>query len=359
MAGSSESSPIQGSSVEREARALLQSEAAPDEAPAAEAPRPVQASLFEFGTDGRLIGHVGVMPDLTATASLDVARYWYRRYLEQSGHPKNTVNSYSYDLAVFELLIGPKPIGQIKRRDVALFLDDSNTRSTRKRRLTSVSGLFKFLVNKVHLLEDDPTEEFYPEHIPLKTPRPLFADEQERLLAAAEEDGPRAHAAIYLMLRLGLGRGEVLQLRPEHIDFSDPGQPIVYVYYEGTRHRGRERRLAAGPELLQLYERALAEREAGDPLIGILPQSLNKLVERVARAAGLNRPVSPQTLRDTFAVDQARGGATEDDLLRLLGLADDARNRMSVQRYIKLAEPPLLARPGAPPTTAGDGTQSA
>ncbi|MCC2629881.1 MAG: hypothetical protein K0S14_3531, partial [Thermomicrobiales bacterium] len=29
------------------------------------------------------------------------------------------------------------------------------------------------------------------------------------------------------------------------------------------------------------------------------------------------------------------------DLLAILGLADDARNRASVQRYLKLAAPPL------------------
>jgi len=58
--------------------------------------------------------------------------------------------------------------------------------------------------------------------------------------------------------------------------------------------------------------------------------------------------VTPQTLRDTFAVNRAREGADEAELLRLLGLADDSRNRMSVRRYIKLAEPPLLAEQAAP-----------
>jgi integrase/recombinase XerD len=51
--------------------------------------------------------------------------------------------------------------------------------------------------------------------------------------------------------------------------------------------------------------------------------------------------VTPQTLRHTFAVDRALAGATEEDLLAVLGLANDARNRASVQRYLKLAEPPL------------------
>ncbi len=303
----------------------------------------VQPSLFELGSDGRLRGHVGVMPDLTTQSGLDVARYWYRRYLEQSGHPRNTVNSYSYDLSVFELLIGPKPIREIKRRDVALFLDDTNTKSTRKRRLTSVSGMFKYLVEKVHVLEIDPSADFYPEHIPLKTPRPLYSDEQERLLRAAKADGARAEAAVWLMLRLGLSRGELLQLRHEHVDLSDPHQPIIYIYYDNPRHRGRERRLAASAAFAQIYQDLAGESDERGPLIGILPQSMNKLVERVARDAGIDRRISPQTLRDTFAVDQARNGATEEDLLTLLGLADDARNRMSVQRYLKLAQPPLLS----------------
>lgn len=311
----------------------------------------VQPSLFDMGSDGRLRGHVAVMPDLTPQSGLDVARYWYRRYLEQSGHPQNTVNSYSYDLAVFELLIGPKPIGDIRRRDVALFLDDTNTKSTRKRRLTSVSGMFKYLVEKVHVLESDASADFYPEHIPLKTPRPLFADEQERLLEAARRDGTRADTAVWLMLKLGLSRAEVLQLRHEHVDLSDPQQPVIYVYYDNPRHRGRERRLAATAEFSAIYRALVGELGTNGQVIAILPQSMNKLVERVAREAGLDRPVSPQTLRDTFAVDRAREGAGEDELLALLGLADDARNRMSVRRYIKLGQPPLLAARGEQPGT--------
>ena len=302
----------------------------------------LQPLLFELGKEGRLQGAIGIVPDLNPDSSLDVARYWYRRHLEQSGHPHNTIKSYSYDLAVFENMIGPKAIRQIKRRDIAHFLGESNTRSTRKRRLTSVSGLFKYLITQAQVLESDPSAAFYPEHIPLKTPHPLFAEEQARLLTAAAEGGSRAHAAIWLMLRLGLSRAEVLQLCVDHVDLSDPERPVVYVFYESLRHRGKERKLAAGREFGNIYQRLIDEYQPRDLLFPILPQSLNKIVERVAQASGLTKHVSPQSLRDTFAVDRAREGATEEDLLRLLGLADDSRNRMSVRRYLKLAEPPLL-----------------
>jgi integrase/recombinase XerD len=300
--------------------------------------------LFEIGGDARLRGHAGLIAELSPDARLSNARYWYRRYLEQAGYPRNTVNSYSYDLAILESLAGDRRIDEISRREIALYLDASRNPSTRKRRLTSVAGLYRFLITKAQVIENDPTESFYPDHIPLKTPHPLFIEEQERLLDAAEADGPRAHALIWLLLELGLTRAEALRLRHSHVDLSDPEQPVIYVYYDLPRHRGKERRLAAGSGSADIYRRLVERYGRGDRLFPILPQSVNKLVERVAQAAGIDKPVSPQLLRDTFAVNRAREGATEEELLRLLGLANDARNRASVQRYLKLGEPPLLTR---------------
>ncbi len=295
-----------------------------------------QPALFEVGGDGKLRPGVATMPALDAGSPLTVARYWYRRHLEQGGHSRNTVESYSYDLALFELQVGPKAINAIKPRDIAHFLGESQTRSTRKRRLTSISGFFKFLVGAARVLPADPSENFYPEHIPLKTPQPLFAAEQERLLAAAAEDSPRTQAALWLMLRLGLSRGELLALRAEHVDLSAPRRPVVYIYYDNPRWAGKERHLAADEAFAAIHSRFLDEYRPQDILFPILPQSVNKIVERVAAAAGIARKVTPQLLRDTYAVDQARAGADEDRLMALLGLADDPRNRASVGRYLKL-----------------------
>lgn len=300
-----------------------------------------QPPLFEITSDGHLKPRLGLMPELTPTASLEVARWWFRRELEIGGHPPNTVESYCYDLSLFQNLIGPRPINRIAVRDVANFLDDSKTRSTRKRRLTSIGSFFDFLVKKAKVLTADPSDGFYPEHIPLKTPNPLFDNEQEALLAAAAAEGPRAHVMIIFMLQLGISRSEVLALKRDHIDLSAPDQPVVYIFYENPRWRGKERKLAAPTTLPPVYRAFLAEYDPADILFPILPQSVNKLVERVARAAGLTKHVTPQLLRDTYAVNQARLGADENKLLALLGLADDPRNRVSVQRYLKLGAPAL------------------
>jgi len=65
------------------------------------------------------------------------------------------------------------------------------------------------------------------------------------------------------------------------------------------------------------------------------------MVNRNRENAGIAKKVTPETLRHTFAVERAKDGADEKQLLALLGLADDPRNRDSVRRYLKLAEPPL------------------
>lgn len=310
-----------------------------------EVERPSQPPLFEVTGRSAYAPQIGGVGALTPGSPLPVACYWFRRSLEQAQHPKNTVESYLYDLAIFEQVVGPKPIDQVTSRDIARYLGEANTRSTRKRRLTSVSQLFKWLVLGAKMLESDPTASFYPDHIPLKTPRPLFQTEQRAILDAAAADSSRAAIVVWLLLNLGLSRGELLALRRDHIDFSDPDAPIVYVFYDNPRWRGKERKLSAGLELTALYDAFVADYAPVDRLFELLPQSVNKLIERVARAAGISKQVSPQTLRDTYAVERARDGADEEQLLALLGLADDSRNRMSVRRYLKLAAPPANAPP--------------
>lgn len=308
--------------------------------------QPAQPPLFELTSRGRLADPIGGLPALEPTSSIDVARAWYRRELEQARRPPNTIESYSYDLAKFQERVGHRPIRQISPSDVADFLGLASNRATRKRRLTSLRRFFRFLIDDAKVLSVDPTDGFYPHAIQLRSPVPLFADEQERLLAAAAEDEAWSLPAVWLMMRLGLTRGELLALRVDHVDLNDAENPIVYIFYEDVTKRGKERKLAGGPEFAAIYKEYLAAAEPVDKLFPYGFQAVNGMVERVRRGAGLTKQVTPQVLRHTFAVDRAKEGADAEQLIELLGLADDVRNRDSVERYIKLAKPPLTVRSG-------------
>ena len=307
----------------------------------AAAAAPDQLALFAPGPGGQLMPLLGGLPPLAPDSSLTLARAWYRRELEQGKRPRNTVESYCYDLTILEKLIGAKPIAAIDRGDIARYLGDANGRSTRKRRLTSARRFFCYLIEDARVLGSDPTAGYYPHTIPLRSPVPLFATEQEALLAAAAADEPWSLPAIWLMLRLGLTRGELLALRRDHVDLADPERPVVYVFYDDVTKRGKERKLGADAEFAAIYAAYLEAKAPVDALFPFGPQAVNGMVERVRHAAGIRKEVTPQNLRHTYAVEKATQGADEEQLLALLGLADDPRNRGSVRRYLKLAEPPL------------------
>ena len=303
--------------------------------------KPSQLGFFTETPAGILTTLPGGMTPLAHNSPLDLARGWYRQSLQQAHRPANTVDSYCYDLIKFEERIGHKPIDEITRGNVAIFLGEANSRATRKRRLTSLRRFFKYLIDDEKVIDADPTDGFFPHPIALKTPVPLFPADQQALLDAAAADEPWSLAAIWLMMRIGLSRSELLALRREHVDSSDPLQPVIYIFPEVAARRGQERKLGGDEEFSKIYAEFLVATETVDLLFPVGFQAVNGMVNRVAKNAGLTQSVTPQTLRHTFAFERARNGATEDDLIELLGLADDPRNRESVRRYLSLAEPPL------------------
>ena len=315
-------------------------------------PKPDQLALFTATNAGEFTPALGGLSPLTATSSLALARSWYRRELEQARRPPNTINAYTNDLAVLEHLIGSRSINAVTRRDIARYLGDANSRTTRKRRLTSVRRFFNYLINTVRVLNEDPTDGYYPHGIQLRSPVPLFPYEQERMLAAAAADEPWSETAVWLMMRFGLTRAELLALERDHIDRTTEPAPMIYVFYPDSTKQAKERHLMTTAEFAGVLDRFFEARDPRGRLFPVGPQAVNGMVERVRRDADIDKEVTPNVLRHTFAVDQARLGADQKRLLALLGLADDPRNRASVNRYLRLAEPPVNA--SGPPDASGD-----
>jgi integrase/recombinase XerD len=303
--------------------------------------RPVQAELFSVNQRGEIVQPMADIPALHKESSFDVARWWFRRHLEQLHRPINTIDSYMYDLALFQKSIGNKVLNSITATDIGSFINNTNNNSTRKRRLTSLQGIYHFLVDREKVLDRNLADKFHPDYIPLKTPHTLFPIEQEQMLDAAYAENARTYLIIYLLMKLGLTRTELLALKVDHVDTGDPEKPVVYIYYEEQRWQPKERKLSAGPEFTEGFEKYVEQYKPVSRMFNLLPQSINKIVARIADEVGITKRVTPQSLRDTFAVEQAKAGADEKKLLQILGLAPDSRNRKSVQRYIKLAAPPV------------------
>ncbi len=168
-------------------------------------------------------------------------------------------------------------------------------------------------------------------------PEPLSTLEQASLLASAAEDEPWSLTAILLMMDAGLTRGELLKLERGHIDRSDSSAVVIHIITDDPRKSNQNRDLRASELLTQAYDAFLDIRDPQGRLFPVGFQAINGMVDRVRRAARISRTITPRTLRDTFAVTRAQGGATEEELIQELGLADDLRNRQRVRRYLALA----------------------
>ena len=275
---------------------------------------------------------------VTPYTSLSIARMWFRQYLVDNNRPDNTVESYTYDLVVLEHRISDKPLHRITETDIAMYLAEASNKVTRKRRLTSVKAFFRYLTTDLKVLKADPTEGFSPHPLEHRMPEILSAEEQEKLMTAALADEPWSGVAIWLMLRLGLGRTELLALKRDHIDRTAVGGPEVLVAYDSPGKRMKQRTLKADEEFADLYTIYLEEKDPPDVLFPYGPQAVNGMVDRVAAAAGIRRKLTPQLLRQTAAMDMARQGHTVNEMLALLGMANDARNRETVRMYIDAAQ---------------------
>lgn len=297
-----------------------------------------QLSFLETSGSELTLPPLDEAPPVDEHTTLGTARVWFRQHLVDQGRPHNTIESYIYDLVVLEHRITDKPVNRISETDIAMYLADASSKVTRKRRLTSVKAFFTYLVADLKVLKIDPTSSFSPHPLEQHRPEILTAEEQEAMIGAALSDEAWSAAAIWLMMHAGLGRSELLALRRDHIDRTAEPAPEVLIAYDSPGKRSKQRTLPTNEFFNEIYTDFLERKDPEDILFPYGPQAVNGMVERVATNAGIARRITPQLLRQTAAVEMARTGKTVNQMLALLGLVNDARNRETVRMYIEMAD---------------------
>jgi site-specific recombinase XerD len=157
--------------------------------------------------------------------------------------------------------------------------------------------------------------------VPMHIPVVLTAVEVSQLLAALTSDKHRA--MVMLAYGAGLRVSEVCKLRVEDID---PKRMLLHI-----RHakRGRERYVMLSPKLLAtLRAYWKASRPTGpylfpgrDPDKLFSRAAIHKAMVKAARRAGIGKPLSPHTLRHSFATHLLDAGTDLRTLQVLLGHA--------------------------------------
>ncbi|HEX6110018.1 MAG TPA: tyrosine-type recombinase/integrase [Ktedonobacteraceae bacterium] len=283
---------------------------------------------------------------LTEQSSLTACFIPYQQDLRLRGKSNYTVTCFLSDLKMFSDYVGrDTPVGRIAKEQLTDWLmklkfgkkGQVPAPKTMARRVTFLKNFFSWLTRD-GVIREDPSASLVLERPLPPLPELLFDDEIERLLEVSAED-PRSHCLVYLVLHAGLKKEEVMGLKLEHIDLSNPQVPLITIHFPAaTGKQHRERRLALPAEFTAIMKQYVAKYHPTDELFVCTDRNLNYILARSVKKAGIKKRVTLQLLRDSFAVEQLKSGVPPETLREKLGLSDEAWLE-SREKYRRLAFP--------------------
>jgi integrase/recombinase XerD len=271
-----------------------------------------------------------------------VARaYYVERFddflaLEQ-GASVQTSSAYKLDVSRFVTYAwvkgakAPTEVGARIVRDYVYHLKDLGLApASIRRNVSAVRTYFKFLLGEGHLVRD-PSERLETPKRWRTLPEVLGVDEVEKLLTAPSLDEPlafRDRAMLELAYGAGLRVSEWISLGVRDVMLRDH---LVRVFGKGAKERlvpiGRK---AIGATAVYLRElRPSLEKGEGKGILFLNSrgQPLSrmgawKILRKYVKQAGITKPVSPHTLRHSFATHLLEGGADLRAVQEMLGHVD-------------------------------------
>jgi len=280
-----------------------------------------------------------------------------KTFLDWLEHPKaysrNTVEAYRNDLnQLMNFATSERPqVNHWNRVDKGVLLsfvqylkDRGYTASSAARKIAVIKTFFHYLVSH-SIVPEDPTATLGSPKVIKRAPQILSTQEMDRLMtAAASRSSPkgfRDRAILEILYATGVRVTELVSLDVEAVDLD---AKIVQCGAGGNRQRTvpiNERVTLAVDDYLRRgraafvvsdVERALFVNPHGERLTR---QGMWLIIREYVKEAGITIPVTPQTLRHSFAVHQLNSGADLSSVQRLLGHANVA----TTQVYAKMMEP--------------------
>ncbi|MDR9458994.1 MAG: site-specific tyrosine recombinase XerD [Dehalococcoidia bacterium] len=280
-------------------------------------------------------------------------RSFLNHLLIEKGFSENTINAYRNDLNQLADFVEETAVGKgytpdwssVDRNLLISYILDLKERNyapaTVARKVAAVKSFFDFLVAE-GIIKSDPTENLSSPKVGKALPKPLSAAEVELLLAAPAKlstpEAKRDVAMIELLYATGMRVSELISLSMGDVNLEagfvrclgkGSKERIIPVHQEAIRFV-KEYIVEARTQLLRdKDEQALFLNRRGERLTR---QGFWLILKTHAKAAGIKKPVTPHTLRHSFATHVLSGGADLRAVQELLGHA----NISSTQVYTHL-----------------------
>ena len=253
----------------------------------------------------------------------------------------NTYDSYTFDLECFKNYFNNKKIDNIKENDIVLYLEylkEEKKLSSRsiERHLTTIRGFFKYLV-KMEIIKYDITKNIDNLKIGKHLPMTLTIDEVNKLMDIPL-DNPfnyRTKAMLEVMYGSGLRVSELVNLTLNDIDLYND---TILVHGKGSKERIVPLGDYAKEYLTKYFEvrNSLIKRKNGNPdklFLNnhgkpITRNGFNFLLNKLLKEKGIEKEITPHTLRHSFATHMLDNGADLRTIQELLGHSDIVTTRI-------------------------------
>ncbi|MBS4059515.1 MAG: tyrosine-type recombinase/integrase, partial [Bacteroidetes bacterium] len=190
----------------------------------------------------------------------------------------------------------------------------------------TVKSFFRWL-HKNGVLMLDPAEKVVQKSAISPLPQVLGEDEVQAVLLAADryrrksKPDARPYALVALLLSTGIKKSECLGIHLNHIDLEAPSGPLVFIRYASPTNRYKERKLSLSDEWIPAYEEYLNQYTPVDRLFPWSPRRLEYLLEDVGNDAGLDKHLSFDMCRWTYALGEYKRGVETDKIRQNLGVS--------------------------------------
>lgn len=271
----------------------------------------------------------------SSVSSLHLDTFLDALWLE-AGLSKNTIEAYRRDLMTFEAWLNEQDITLVSAtREDILRYQSSRFRQGRKARsearlLSSLRRFYRYLCRE-EIRDSDPTAQIESPRLGRTLPDGLTEQEVEDLLAQPDVTDPlglRDRTMLEILYATGLRVSELVSLTIEQVNIR---QGLVRCVGKGNK----ERLVPIGEVALDWLQDYFAEArpvllqsKASDDLFptrrgkAMTRQAFWYLIKRYAQQAGIEKHLSPHTLRHAFATHLLNHGADLRIVQLLLGHAD-------------------------------------
>jgi len=271
----------------------------------------------------------------------------------EKGASDNTIAAYKNDLSQFQTYLGTIKLngasvewGKVNKDVIVSYVQELKGRryaeASVARKVAAVKSFFQFLQAE-RTISGNPTESLESPRVGKTLPKTLTVQQVDELLEQpAKRKTPEAlrdHAMLELLYATGLRVTELVSLDLESLSL-EPGDARARCLGKGAKERsvpiheqayrtlasylndGRSKLVKNKPEP------ALFVNRRGDRLTR---QGFWLILKQYAKDAGIPPPVTPHSLRHSFATHMLRGGAPLREVQEMLGHANISTTQVYTQ----------------------------